>query len=72
MHLAAAGITHVTSLTHAVAASCPKGVVDCTDSQGPGIFLRSFVGLAVVALIAGAWFVLRGYSAGDKRDDSSR
>lgn len=72
MHLAAAGIL---SLTHTVAASCPKGVVACNDSQGPGVFLRTFVGVAIVALVAGAWFLLRGYSSGngnDKRDGRSR
>jgi hypothetical protein len=47
--------------------SCPKGVANCHDAAGPGVFLRSFVVIAVVLLVVGAWFILRGYRGDDKK-----
>jgi hypothetical protein len=33
----------------------------CSDTRGPGLFLRSFIFGSIVLLILGAWIILRGY-----------
>jgi hypothetical protein len=52
------------------AETCDPATEVCRSSgEGPGLWLRLFLVVSFLGIIATAWFILRGYREGNDRRD---
>jgi hypothetical protein len=50
---------------------CDPSKAVCSDTAGPGLWLQVMLVVAIVGVVAMAWFLLRGYRDSDRHNDGA-